>query len=91
MQASMSDAACGERRIAALLRHASWLVNDKRVERIWSREGLKVPYKQLKRGHLCLTDGSCIRLRAHCRPVTGCIRDFALATSRNPYQNHQNL
>lgn len=25
----------GYRKIAALLRHAGWLVNDKRVERIW--------------------------------------------------------
>jgi transposase InsO family protein len=33
----------GYRKIAALLRHAGWLVNDKRVERIWRREGLKVP------------------------------------------------
>ena len=34
-----------------------------RVERIWRREGLKVPKKQPKRGRLWLTDGSCIRLR----------------------------
>ena len=46
-----------------MLRDASWLVNDKRVERIWRREGLKVPAKQSKRGRLWLTDGSCIRLR----------------------------
>jgi putative transposase len=38
-------------------------VNDKRVERIWRREGLKVPYKQPKRGRLWLTDGSCLWLR----------------------------
>jgi hypothetical protein len=38
-------------------------VNDKRVERIWRREGLKVPKKQPKRGRLWLTDGSCVRLR----------------------------
>src|SRR3984957_2141191 len=37
---------------------------DKRVERIWRREGLKVPVKQPKRGRLWLNDGSCIRLRA---------------------------
>src|SRR5215470_837194 len=54
----------GYRKIAALLRRAGWLVNDKRVERIWRREGLKVPSKQPKRGRLWLTDGSCIRLRA---------------------------
>jgi len=33
------------------------------VERIWRREGLKVPKKQPKRGRLWLNDGSCIRLR----------------------------
>jgi len=36
----------GYRRIAALLRDAGWQVNDKRVERLWRREGLKVPMKQ---------------------------------------------
>lgn len=34
----------GYRKIAALLRTtAGWVVNDKRVERIWRQEGLKVP------------------------------------------------
>jgi hypothetical protein len=51
-------------------RDAGWLVNPKRVERIWKREGLKVPTKQPKRGRLWLTDGSCIRLRPeHRNPV----------------------
>ena len=54
----------GYRKIAALLRRAGWLVNDKRVERIWRREGLKVPIRQPKRARLWLNDGSCIRLRA---------------------------
>jgi transposase InsO family protein len=53
----------GYRKIAGLLEQASWIVNDKRVERIWKREGLKVPHKQPKRGRLWLADGSCIRLR----------------------------
>ena len=53
----------GYRRIAAMLRDAGWAVNVKRVERIWRREGLKVPQKQPKRGRLWLNDGSCIRLR----------------------------
>jgi len=53
----------GYRRITALLRHAGWPVNHKRVERIWRREGLKVPQKQPKRGRLWLNDGSCVRLR----------------------------
>ena len=38
-------------------------MNAKRVQRIWRREGLKVPQKQPKRGRLWLNDGSCIRLR----------------------------
>jgi putative transposase len=55
----------GYRKIAELLRStAGWVVNDKRVERIWRREGLKVPEKQPKKGRLWLADGSCIRLRA---------------------------
>ena len=54
----------GYRRVAALLRDAGWHVNDKRVERLWQREGLKVPPKQPKRGRLWLNDGSCVRLRA---------------------------
>ena len=33
------------------------------MERVWRREGLKVPAKQPKRGRLWLTDGSCLRLR----------------------------
>jgi len=35
----------GYRRITALLREALWQVNDKRVERLWRRQGLKVPSK----------------------------------------------
>jgi transposase InsO family protein len=53
----------GYRRITAMLRSEGWTVNAKRVERIWRREGLKVPQKQPKRGRLWLNDGSCVRLR----------------------------
>ncbi len=54
----------GYRRITALLNNDyGWRVNHKRVERIWRREGLKVPQKQPKRRRLWLNDGSCIRLR----------------------------
>jgi len=55
----------GYRRITALLNGSKhgWRVNHKRVERIWRKEGLKVPKKQPKRGRLWLNDGSCIRLR----------------------------
>jgi putative transposase len=40
-----------------------WRVNYKRVEKIWRREGLKVPKKQPKKSRLWLNVGSCIRLR----------------------------
>ena len=53
----------GYRRITAMLRSAGWVVNLKRVERIWRQEGLKVPSKQPKRSRLWLNEGSCIRLR----------------------------
>lgn len=53
----------GYRRIHALLKVEGWQVNHKRVERIWRKEGLKVPQKQPKKGRLYLNDGSCLRLR----------------------------
>jgi transposase InsO family protein len=37
----------GYRRITVMLRRAGWMVNCKRVARIWRREGLKVLQKQL--------------------------------------------
>ena len=57
----------GYRRVTALLRQDGWSVNHKRVERIWRREGLKVPKKQPKRGRLWLNDGSCLRKRPEYR------------------------
>jgi len=38
-------------------------VGKDRVQRIWRREGLKVPAKQRPRRRLWLNDGSCVRLR----------------------------
>lgn len=62
------DLACvhgryGTPRITAMLRDDGWHVNHKRVERIWRREGLKVPRRQPRRGRLWLNEGSCVRLR----------------------------
>src|SRR5262249_57977777 len=62
-QLHVSERRYGYRNVAELLRQASWTINDKRVERIWQGEGLKVPHQQPKRGRLWLADGSCIRLR----------------------------
>ncbi len=53
----------GYRRITAMLQAEGWIINHKRVERLWRREGLKVPARQPKRGRLWLNDGSCMRLR----------------------------
>ena len=53
----------GYRRITALLKQEEWVVNHKKIEQIWRREGLKVPQKQPKRRRLWLNDGSCIRLK----------------------------
>jgi putative transposase len=54
----------GYRRIHAMLVRAGWDVSRSVVERLWRREGLKVPQNQPKRRRLWLNDGSCIRLRA---------------------------
>ena len=53
----------GYRRITVLLQRAGWDVGRDRVQRIWRREGLRVPEKQKPRGRLWLNDGSCVRLR----------------------------
>lgn len=61
----VSDYGCqGYRAVTGLLRNEGWLVNHKRIERLWRMEGLKPPEKQPKRRRLWLADGSCIRLRA---------------------------
>jgi putative transposase len=54
----------GYRRVTALLNERGWSVGKDRVQRIWRREGLKVPKQQRPRGRLWLDDGSCVRLRA---------------------------
>jgi len=57
----------GYRMITALLRQEGFRINHKRVERIWRKEGLKVPKNQSKRGRIWLNDGSCKRLRPEYR------------------------
>lgn len=72
----------GYRRVAALLQREGWHVNHKRVERIWRREGLKVPKKQPKRGRLWFNDGSCVRLRPTHRNHVWAY-DFVMARTHN--------
>ena len=47
----------------ALLRREGWPVNNKRVHRLWRKEGLKVPQKQCKRRRLLLgeSENGCTR------------------------------
>ena len=72
----------GYRRVTALLRAEGWHVNAKRVERLWRKEGLKVPQEQPKRGRPWLNDGSCVRLRpAHKDHVWS--YDFVQARTRD--------
>jgi transposase InsO family protein len=54
----------GYRRIAALLREEGWVVNRKRVYRLWRQEGLKVPRKQRKRRRLGSSANGLVRRRA---------------------------
>lgn len=80
----------GCRRITALLRQACWMANAKRVERIWRREGLKVPMKQPKKGRLWLNDGSCLRLQPdRANPVRAC--DFVSPRTHDERKVHMRL
>ena len=53
----------GYRIVWGMMKNEGYVVNHKRVYRIWREEGLKVPKKQSKRARLWLADGSTIRLR----------------------------
>lgn len=46
----------GYRFLTGMQSNSVWHVNHKRVERIWRREGLKVPQKQRKKGRFWLND-----------------------------------
>ena len=69
----------GYHRITAVLQRAGWNVGQDRVQRIWRREGLRVPAKQKPRGRLWLNDGSCMRLRPalilNLHPALGALRN----------------
>ena len=54
----------GYRRVAALLRAGGWRVNNKRVRRLWRREGLKIPRKVRKKRRLGHDGNGCTRRRA---------------------------
>jgi putative transposase len=54
----------GYRMAAALLRRAGMEVNDKRVQRLWQQEGLKVARRQRKRARLGNSENGTQRLKA---------------------------
>ena len=54
----------GYRRVWALLRDEGYVVNRKRVYRLWRREGLKVPRKQRKKRRLGTSANGIVRRRA---------------------------
>lgn len=53
----------GYRRMWAMLRAEGWRVNRKRIYRLWSREGFRVPQKQRKRRRLGCSASSIVRRR----------------------------
>jgi putative transposase len=54
----------GYRRVWALLRREGWVVNLKRVHRLWREESLKVPQRQHKRRRMGTSENGCARRRA---------------------------
>lgn len=54
----------GYRYIWALLRREGWVVNRKRVQRLWRQEGLQVPAVQHKRRRLGSSENGCQRRAA---------------------------
>lgn len=63
LRLSLKHPRYGYRRITILLREDSWLVNFKRVYRLWCQEGLKVPKKQHKRLYDGTSANSCDKKR----------------------------
>jgi len=54
----------GYRMIGAKLRQQGWRVNQKKIYRLWRREGFRVPRKTCKKRRLGHSGNSCVRRRA---------------------------
>jgi putative transposase len=54
----------GYRRICALMVRGGWVVNRKRIQRLWREQGLTVPLQQKKRRRHGYVDGRSVRHRA---------------------------
>jgi putative transposase len=56
----------GYRMITAKLRQDGWQVNHKRVQRIWQKEGLQVPYRcRFKKSNGCSQNGCAVKKAEH--------------------------
>lgn len=62
----------GYRRMWALLRADGWMVNCKRVHRLWRREGFKVPQRQRKKRRLGTSANGVVRRRAEHKNQVWC-------------------
>jgi transposase InsO family protein len=56
----------GYRRVTTLIRRSGWLVNRKRVHRLWRQEGLRVPSRQRKKRRLGHGENGILRRKAEC-------------------------
>ena len=63
LKLSLKHPRYGYRRITILLRENDWLVNFKRVYRLWCQEGLKIRRRQAKRLYAGSSDNSCDKKR----------------------------
>ena len=54
----------GYRMITAKLRQDGWIVNHKRIQRIWQKEGLQVPYRRKFKKASGTSDNSCVVKKA---------------------------
>ena len=72
----------GYRTITRLLRGEGWIVNAKRIYRLWRREGLKVPRKAVKRRRLGTASGGIQRRQAD-RPDHVWSADFVFDRTLN--------
>lgn len=61
---SQREPRAGYRTAAKHLRREGWKITDKRVQRLWREEGLKVPQKQKKKRRLGRSENSSQRQRA---------------------------
>jgi putative transposase len=54
----------GYRMITAKIRQNGWIVNHKRIQRIWQKEGLQVPYRRKFKKAKGTSDNSCVVKKA---------------------------